>query len=305
MKFKFKHRLRFYFNFLRQRTPHFDGQVKHLVWGSSEKVNEVITIPKTIWLYWDEEKINSITVELCINLIKNLHPNYRIHLLNSTKIFDYLPDFPTELIKKPSNFVSDMVRLMLLEKHGGIYLDATVLLSKPLDWAVKLQRTDLSETVLYYTDENTLEQEFPMIETWFIAATPKSNFISAWRKEYQNSITSANPESYYIGNDLLPLSKFPLEIPYYLSYMAAQIVIRKNQDYRLSLLRAEDDAFSYGLGFKKKWDEVAMADVLLFNEKSKPLPNLIKLIRYDRRRLDYYIQKKFYKKSSWLGGLLP
>jgi hypothetical protein len=86
--------------------------------------------------------------------------------------------------------------------------------------------------------------------------------------------------------------------------MAGQIVIRKNQEYRLSLLRAEDDAFLYGLGFKKKWDEVAMAEVLLFNKKTNPIPNLVKLIRFDRRRLDFYIKRKLYKIDSWLGELL-
>lgn len=304
MKFKLNHRLRLYFGVLRQSTPRFDGKVKHFVWGAGEKSNATDSIPKVIWLYWDEEKISSITVQLCVNLIKNLHLDYKVHFINKANLFDYLPDFPKELLKKPSNFVSDMVRLMLLEQHGGIYLDATVLLSKRLDWALGLQQTDHSEVVIYYADENTREEKFPMIETWFIAALPKSAFIKAWREEYQNCILSANSDTYYENNDVLPLADFPLDATYYASYMAGQIVMRKNQQYRLSLLRAEDDAFSYGLGFKKKWDEVAMADVLLFNKKVNLLPNLIKLIRFDRRRLDYYIERKFYKKHSWLGELL-
>lgn len=304
MKFKLNHRLRLYFDFLRQSTPRFDGKVKNFVWGSGEKSNVIDRIPKVIWLYWNDEIINSATVQLCLDIIKNLHPDYEVHFIYRTNLAAYLPNFPTELFKKPSNFVSDMVRLMLLEQHGGIYLDATVLLSKPLDWAMELQAKHCSEAVLYYADENTLDEKFPMVETWFIAALPQSAFIKAWREEYQACMLSANSDTYYKNNDILPLTNFPLDATYYASYMAGQIVMHKSQQYRLSLLRAEDDAFSYGLGFKKKWDEVAMADVLLFNKKAELLPNLIKLIRFDRRRLDYYIERKFYKKHSWLGELL-
>ncbi|HMW48451.1 MAG TPA: capsular polysaccharide synthesis protein, partial [Cellvibrionaceae bacterium] len=304
MKFRLKHLLRIYCGFLRQTPPLFSGHVKHAIWGAAEQAAELPVIPNIIWLYWDAEQITSITAELCINLIKSLHPVFDVRLLNKITISDYLPDFPKELADKAPNFISDMVRLMLIEKYGGIYLDATVLLSKPIDWALKFQQDDRSEAVLYYTDENTVDEEFPMVESWFIVAPPNSKFIRAWREEYQNSITCADIDRYWRGCELLPQSKFPLRLPYYLCYWAAQRVLRKNQDYRLTLLRAEDDAFSYGLGFKKKWDEVAMADLMLFNKKPAPCPNLVKLIRYDRVRLDYYIQRKFYKKDSWLGELI-
>ena len=305
MKFKLKHRLRFYFNFLRQSTPLFNGSIKHFIWGLAAKTDTTkTTIPKIIWLYWDEAIISSSTVRLCINLIKSLHKAYTVELISKSTLLNYLPNFPIELLKKPANFVSDLVRLMLLEQHGGIYLDATVLLSKPVNWALELQQADQSEVVLYYSDENTREEKYPMVETWFIAALPQSNFIKAWREEYQSCILSPNPKNYYENNKFLPLENFPLDATYYASYMAGQIVMRKSLQYRLSLVRAEDEAFCYGLSFKKKWDEVAMADVLLFNQKPNQLPKLIKLIRFDRERLDYYMERKFYKKNSWLGKIL-
>lgn len=298
--FLIRHRAKMYFEFLRQRTPFFNGQVKRFVWGTGEKTNETDIIPKIIWLYWHDEKINSITVQLCIDHIRNLHPTYRINLLNRTNLMEYLPSFPTELLGKPSNFVSDMIRLMLLEQHGGIYLDSTILLSKQLGWSLLIQQQDQSEAVVYYSDEG----EYPMIETWFIGAVPQSKFIKAWREEYQQCMVSSSPDTYYENNKILPLSEFPLDPTYYASYMAGQIVMRRSKNYRLSLLKAKDDAFLYGQSFKKEWDEKAMAEVLLFNKKPKDVPNLVKLIRFDRRRLDFYIQKGFYKEDSWLGELL-
>lgn len=304
MKLKLSHRIRYHIGCLRRRTPHFNGEVKHFVWGIGEKAKETDVIPSIIWLYWDDEKISSMTVKLCIDKINHLHPDYTIHLLNRINLTEYLPDFPSQLLDKAANFTSDLVRLMLLERHGGIYLDATVLLSKRLDWVISLQGQDRSEVVLYYTDENTVEDRYPMVETWFIAAMPQSSFIKAWREEYQDCILSSKPEKYYENNDILPLSKFPMDITYYFSYMAGQIAMRRNSQYRLSLLRAEDDAYLYSLRIKRKWSEMAMTEILLLNKKNDQLPNLVKIIRFARRRLDFCIQRSFYKKDSWLGGML-
>jgi hypothetical protein len=304
IKVKLKHRIRVYIDFLRQRTPHFNEQVKHLIWGTGPATDKKSSVPKLIWLYWHDEQIASATVQLCIDHIRHLHPDFEVNLLNRGNLSSFLPDFPSALLEKPANFVSDMVRLMLLEKHGGIYLDATVLLAKKLDWATALQQTDQSEAVLYYTDENTRHANYPMVETWFIAAVPQSKFIAAWRKAYQDCMLSKDPEKFYENDPVFAAADFPLDPSYYVSYMAGQMVMRTNQHYRLSLLRAEDEAFLYGLGFKKKWNEVAMAEVLLLNKRPNPIPNLIKLIRFDRRRLDLYLQKGFFNEDSWLGGLV-
>jgi hypothetical protein len=66
--------------------------------------NQKTTIPKIIWLYWDEDNISSITVRLCVNLIKSLHKDYNIELISKFSLLNYLPDFTIELLKKPSNF---------------------------------------------------------------------------------------------------------------------------------------------------------------------------------------------------------
>lgn len=304
MKLKLSHWIKYHLSFLRRRTPPFQGKVTHVVWGSDEKTEVIDAIPSIIWLYWEDEKITSMTVRLCIDQIKQLHPEHAVHVLNRINLKEYLPDFPFELLDKPANFSSDLIRLLLLERYGGIYLDATVLLSKKLDWAILQQQKDGSEAVLYYTDENTREVEYPMIETWFIAAKPKSNFIKAWREEYQSCILSADPGQYYENNDILPLHKFPLDISYYYSYMAGQIVMRRSQHYRLSLLRAEDDGFLYSLNFRRKWSTTATIELLLFNRKIEQLPNLVKIIRFGRRRLDFCMEKGLYNKDSWLGKML-
>lgn len=302
LKLNFKHKIRYNLPFLRQKTPVFDGYVKHFIWGDGAEART--EIPKIIWIYWHEEKISSISTQLCIEEIIRLNPDFEINILHQNNVESYLPEFPVSLFERQANFSSDLIRLMLLEKFGGIYLDATTLLSSSLHWVLNQQREDKSEALVYYTDENTTEEKFPMLDTWFIGAIPNSTFIRAWRQEYQACITSNDPLHYYQDNEILPLSEFPMEISYYYSYMAGQIVIRRNQEYRLSLNRAEDDAFLYGLNVKRKWSEVAMSEILLLNPKSYPQPNVVKIIRFSRRRLDFWISRGFFKPTSWLGEVL-
>jgi hypothetical protein len=301
---KFKLALRYLLKSLRPSPPVFSGQVQQRIWGNADAASTETSIPKIIWLYWNEIEIESITVKTCINQIKQLHPNYKVHLLNRENINNYISNFPIEIFNKPANFVSDMARLMLLQHHGGIYLDATVLLSRKIDWIHTIQQRDQSEALVYYTDENTVDSRYPMIETWLIAAIPQSKFISAWLKEYTNYIFWQQTGFYYRDNKYLKLEDFPLDPIYYTSYFAGQVVIRKSQHYRLSFLRAEDDAFLYGLGFDKKWDEIATTEALLVNKTPVPTPNLVKIIRFERKRLDKYISQGFYNKHSWLGGLI-
>lgn len=305
LKLKFQHRVRFNLPLFRYKTPRFDYAIKHIVWGIGKRhAEEIGRVPKLIWLYWDEVEISSSTVLICVNQVRKLYPDYEVQLLNRETVSEHLPNFPNDVWEKSANFVSDLIRLMLLEKYGGIYMDATLLISRRLDWAIAQREKDGAEAVLYYTDENTVESAFPMVETWFIVAATNSTFIKDWREEYQKCITSPDPQNYYNGNDVFSLDKFPLEKSYYLSYLSGQIVMRRRQDYRLSLFRAEDDAFLYSLSFKRKWSEIAMAEILLINKKPNPLPHAVKIIRFARRRLDLYIRIGFYKKQSWLGELL-
>ena len=142
-----------------------------------------------------------------------------------------------------------------------------------------------------------------MAEASFIAAPSHSKFISDWRKEYESCILSSDPSSYYKNNDTLKLEDFKLNIPYHLSYMSCQIVMRRHQNYRLTLRNAEGDFFLYSLLKTRKWNVSATADILLSNKISKAPPFVVKLISYDRKWLDFLMKEDFYKKHSWLGGL--
>ena len=93
---------------------------------------------KIIWVCWlqGEEKAPEV-VKICLNSIRKNCRDYKIIVLTNENIKDYadIPDYIYE--KKARNLISnthfsDILRLSLLQQHGGIWIDATVLLTAPL-----------------------------------------------------------------------------------------------------------------------------------------------------------------------------
>ena len=63
--------------------------------------------------------------------------NYKVHFINDSNFSNYV-DFPGYLIDKyragkiTKTHLSDILRFNLLEKHGGLWFDSTILVTQPL-----------------------------------------------------------------------------------------------------------------------------------------------------------------------------
>lgn len=93
--------------------------------GNSEKSNK-------IWICWFQGLKNAPDiVKACVKSIKTHFPQNDIIILTKETISDYIdvPDFISEKIGKSISLThySDIVRIMLLNKYGGLWLDSTVL----------------------------------------------------------------------------------------------------------------------------------------------------------------------------------
>ena len=95
-----------------------------------------IPLPNNIWLYW-ENKPNSLKpvyLELCFETIKKHNMNnFNIHLLNQNTVYHFLPTMRRDLDKYltiPQK--ADYIRLLLLQKYGGIWLDSDIIVIRNL-----------------------------------------------------------------------------------------------------------------------------------------------------------------------------
>lgn len=90
---------------------------------------------KNIWVFWDKGLENAPpVVRLCIESMKKHSNGATVHLLTRENLKEYLeiPGFIMEKYEKgymTLAFLTDYMRISLLEKYGGLWLDATVLVS--------------------------------------------------------------------------------------------------------------------------------------------------------------------------------
>lgn len=89
-------------------------------------------VPKQIWICWFQGMENAPDlVKSCYKSVKREFPEYKITVLTAKSIQQYVT-IPEEILYKwnkgiinNANF-SDVLRVEILSKYGGIWLDATV-----------------------------------------------------------------------------------------------------------------------------------------------------------------------------------
>lgn len=154
--------------------------------GSRELTHEH---PKVIWWCWQQgiEKTPDI-VAACYNSLKRNFPEYEIKVVDAENWSKYvkLPDFIVEKWGKkqiPPALFSDLLRLQLLIKYGGTWIDSTVLCT--LDSSSKFQDSsaqkylDADLFLFQYTPEGTTRNI--SISNWFISACSNNEVLMTLR----------------------------------------------------------------------------------------------------------------------------
>ena len=91
---------------------------------------------KIIWQYWAQGYENvPLIVRECLDSVERFAGDYTLVRLTDDNLSEYL-DLPEYVQSKRSlfsrAFFSDLLRVMLLSTYGGIWLDATILLTAPI-----------------------------------------------------------------------------------------------------------------------------------------------------------------------------
>ncbi|MFT6259383.1 MAG: mannosyltransferase OCH1-like enzyme [Rickettsiales bacterium] len=95
-------------------------------------------IPKIIWVCWIQGFENAPkVVQSCITSIKNHSKEYTVNIITDANIKQFV-DIPEYIYNKRASgnmsntHFSDILRVFLLSKHGGIWVDSTVFLTDSL-----------------------------------------------------------------------------------------------------------------------------------------------------------------------------
>jgi len=207
-------------------------------------------IPKIIWSYWADENQPEL-VQKCINSWKEHNSDYEIRILNKNTVSSWVPELKLGELKhndKPAR-ESDFVRLAVLPKYGGFWVDASIGMTDSLN-SIRDNKKGY-EFIGYYLEGFTSRPEYPVIESWFFACVPGSLFVQRWRDEFM-SINNYNNVDDYIKekrNSGVDLQK--IDALHYLAiHASAQTVMQKLMGpdevaKKLHLMKAEDGPYKW------------------------------------------------------------
>lgn len=169
-----------------------------------------------VWVFWDQgiEKAPSVVQKCYASLQKNL-ANKNITLLTNKNYKEYV-DFPDYIQEKIDNGIiskthmSDLLRLELLIKYGGTWIDATVFCSGKNIPEYMLN----SDLFTFQCLKPGLVGHSNVLSSWFIHAKTGSNILLLTRELlYKYWIDNDELVDYFLLHDFFQLSieAFPSE----------------------------------------------------------------------------------------------
>jgi hypothetical protein len=151
---------------------------------------------RTVWTFWDRgaERMSPFYRLNVEGWQRLLGPGWRVEVLNlvdgdsrNVRNFVDAADLPASFDRLSPVVQSDVVRLALLKKHGGVWMDASIVLLRTLDDICWRPLADPDQDVVLAGFCNTgwgsdhLERK-DCFESWFIAARRENAFVDEWRR---------------------------------------------------------------------------------------------------------------------------
>lgn len=163
-------------------------------------------VPKIIWVCWLQGVENAPQlVQDCVAQMHRWATGYDIRIVTNENMSDYV-DIPEFIMHKLQTgtitytHFSDILRIFLLERHGGIWMDATVMLNGPIPDYV-------TRSPLFFFQKREESRHPHVGSSWLIAAAPNHpvahnvvNLLTCyWEKEKYM-------RDYFLFHDLVTLA---------------------------------------------------------------------------------------------------
>lgn len=264
-------------------------------------------IPKVVWTYWHAATPPDF-IAACLENWQRFAPDHEIRLLNRHSALDWLPALRADFDTLPAYRQADWLRVQLLARHGGVWMDASILLARDLDWLHQQRARRAASYVGFYIDRFTTRPDQPIVENWLMAAAPGCPFTRALADAFDRALDDGAEavlaQLAAEGRADRVLQGLDHDSQRYLlmHVVAADLLDRHGAGYRLALMRAEDGPFAWlcGVGWRKTHLFVRIA----LTPCPRRLPALLKLRGNDRRVVERHWLRRRVLPGSVLDELL-
>lgn len=150
---------------------------KDLIVKPLDETQEAKEPTRIIWVCWLQGMENAPEiVQKCIDSVRRNMPKYEVRVLTAENLFEYVT-LPEHIVRKYKKGIitfthfSDILRTALLIQHGGIWLDATVLLTDELPEL-------MTEASLFFLQKSKLQFIPHAGSSWMLVAQKGNAVLS-------------------------------------------------------------------------------------------------------------------------------
>jgi len=223
-------------------------------------------LPKIIWSYWDSLDTIPDTISKIIKNRNKVLYDWEPKLLTEETIEQYInkEDFPNNYDGLAHCHKADWIRLYLLKKHGGVWLDASIIINsrerfnKMYDTSIEKK----SQLTAYYLGDVPLD----FVENWYIMAPKNSYIINKWYDEFTRAIeigfTNYKRELIQNGIRVSQIYAYGPEDTYLTMHAAMQKLIQSNEININDILLYNSCESMYKLHCDCQWRSDCMIDKL-------------------------------------------
>jgi len=259
-----------------------------------ESFNNIYRLPKIVWSYWDNDLPDDISriVKHNTEMLKGWQ--YIVVNKKNEHLYINPEDKPDSLLIV--QHYADWLRLALLEKYGGVWMDISIILNVSLDNLYD-KSVEMHSELTGFRAKHFETTNVPVIENWFIMAPLGSEVIHLWLEEFEKAIrmgflnykrnaVAHGVDYQHIGTPEIPIFNYTgLPALYFAQHGCMQVVLqnRLSRKPRMYLEDAADSMFK--IQTSCNWDKKCIQEKLNDFAYSKNIP-YIKLINSDRKALD-------------------
>lgn len=133
---------------------------------------------KRIFLFWGQGIENAPKlVRKCVSTWKRFHPDFDVVVLDSSSVNDWID---SDLIPSGISWAAktDIIRLLLLNEHGGFWVDATVCCRRSLpSWVEPYVDNG------FFSFSSCMGLKSWSVSSWFLYGEPGNYIISTWKSK--------------------------------------------------------------------------------------------------------------------------
>jgi hypothetical protein len=159
------------------------------IFDSNEFNTELVpgeAIPRHMWTFWNTEEMPTI-VAACISVMNKHNPTWKVHMLSTNAVgIEAPPPESRQAFADQPALEADWYRVAAVAQYGGVYLDSTVLLHKPLGATWPHMKQNVMQG---FNCPNTQNDTNPLcLESFAFAAPPRNPLVMEWKKEFRKAL---------------------------------------------------------------------------------------------------------------------